>query len=100
MIHIETSYSTLLNKSFAQASKINLYMGKLYRYEIPDEKKAISMETSNQTLSLGNHYRLFYNAVNVCKFKIFKRGRDFLKSVPNFYRAVYKITCTIPLNNI
>ena len=55
MIHMETSYSTLLNKSFAQVSEINLCVGKLYRYEISDEKKAISMETMNQTLSLWNH---------------------------------------------
>ena len=55
MIHIGTSYSTLLNKSFAHVSKFNLYASKLYRYEVPDEKNAVSIETSNPTLSLGNH---------------------------------------------
>ena len=82
MIHVETSYSTLLNKSFAQASKINLYVGKLYSYEIPDEKKAVSIENSNQTLNLGNHQRLFimpFVSLN------YSNVDAILKFVPNFY---------------
>ena len=36
---IETSYSTLLSKSFAQVIKMNLYVSKLFRHEISDEKR-------------------------------------------------------------
>ena len=38
-MHIEKSYSTLLNKCFAHVIKINLYVSKLFHYEISDEKK-------------------------------------------------------------
>ena len=39
IIPIETSYSTLPNKSFAQVIKMNLYVSKLFRHEISDEKR-------------------------------------------------------------
>ena len=39
IIPIETSYSTLPNKSFAQVIKMNLYVSKLFRNEISDEKR-------------------------------------------------------------
>ena len=41
-MHICTSYSTLLNKSFAQVIKINLYVSKLYRYEISEQKGCLN----------------------------------------------------------
>ena len=39
IIPIETSYSTLPNKSFAQVIKMNLYVSKLFCHEISDEKR-------------------------------------------------------------
>ena len=39
IMHFDTSYSTLLNKRFAQVIKINLCVSTLYRYDISDEKK-------------------------------------------------------------
>ena len=51
MIHIRTSYSTLLNNGFAQVSKINLYVIKLYRYEIPDEKDRLNRDIESNVES-------------------------------------------------
>ena len=55
IIRIETSYSRLLNKSFAQVVQINLYVSKLFHYEISDEKKDSLNKAFESNVQSRNH---------------------------------------------